>query len=57
MIITNSLSTNPTKWSNTQTIRWLLPTNCLGVFDHVVGLAFKGLIIKQVPESCRFDSL
>ena len=30
---------------HTQTIRWLLPTNCLIVFDHFVGLALKGLII------------
>ena len=27
-----------------QTTRWLLPTNCLSVFDHFVGLALKGLI-------------
>ena len=27
-----------------QTIRRLLPTNCLSVFDHFVGLALKGLI-------------
>ena len=26
---------------HTQTIRRLLPTNCLSVFDHFVGLAFK----------------
>ena len=26
-----------------QTIRQLLLTNCLSVFDHFVGLAFKGL--------------
>ena len=40
----NSLSANPTKWSNTpQTIRRQQPTNCLSVFDHVVGLALKGL--------------
>ena len=26
----------------TQTIRQLLPTNCLRVFDHFVGLALKG---------------
>ena len=26
----------------TQTIRRLLPTNCLSVFDYFVGLAFKG---------------
>ena len=28
---------------HTQTIRWLLPTNCLGLFDHFVGLVLKGL--------------
>ena len=27
----------------TQTIRLLLTTNCLSVFDHFVGLALKGL--------------
>ena len=27
----------------TQTIHLLLKTNCLSVFDHFVGLAFKGL--------------
>ena len=26
-----------------QTICWLLPTNCLSVFDHFVGFALKGL--------------
>ena len=26
-----------------QTIRRLLPTNCLSVFDHFMGLALKGL--------------
>ena len=26
---------------HTQTIRRLLPTNCLSVFDHFVGLEFK----------------
>ena len=41
--IFNSLSANPTKWSNTQAIRWLLPTNFLSVFNHFVGLAPKGL--------------
>ena len=29
----------------TQTIRRLLPTNCLNVFDHFVGLALKSLIL------------
>ena len=28
---------------HTQTIRWLLPTNCLSIFYHFVGLALKGL--------------
>ena len=28
----------------TQTIRRLLPTNCLSVFDHFVKLTLKGLI-------------
>ena len=28
---------------HTQTIRLLLPTNCLSVFDNFVGLTFKGL--------------
>ena len=40
---TNPLSANPTKWSNTlkQCVA-NLPTNCLSVFDHFVGLALKG---------------
>ena len=29
---------------HTQTIHRLLPTNCLNVFDHFVGLVIKGLI-------------
>ena len=28
---------------NTQTIRRLLPTNCLSLFDHFMGLALEGL--------------
>ena len=32
----------------TQTIRWLLPMNCLSVFDHFVELAFKGLKWKGI---------
>ena len=39
----NSLSGNPTKWSNTQTNCWLLQTNYLSVFDHYVGLVLKWL--------------
>ena len=38
--ILNTLSTNSKKWSNT-----LKQTNCLGVFDHFVGLALEGLNI------------
>ena len=42
----NPLSANPTKCSSS--IKQLignLPTNCLSVFDHFVGLALKGLIL------------
>ena len=42
----NPLSANPTKWSNTlKQFVGKLPTNCLSVFDHFVGLALKGLNI------------
>ena len=34
-----STSANLTKWSNTPTICRQQPTNCLGVFNHFVGLA------------------
>ena len=41
----NPLSTKPTKWSNTlKQFVANLPTNCLSVFDHFVGLALKGII-------------
>ena len=33
---------------HTQTIRRLLPTNCLSVFDHFVGLTLKGLTSIQL---------
>ena len=49
-----TLSTNPTKSSNTQTIRRLLPTNCLSVFDHFVGLTLKELKIIQFISVCSF---
>ena len=40
----NPLSTNFTNWSNTlKQFIGKLPTNCLSVFDHFVGLALKGL--------------
>ena len=41
---TNPLSASPIKWSNTRTIRRLLPTNCMSVFDYFVVLTFKLLI-------------
>ena len=48
-IFLNPLSTNITKWLNTlKQFVGKLPTNCLSVFDHFVGLALKGLIIKAV---------
>ena len=38
------LSANFTKWLNTlKQFVGNLPTNCLSVFDHFVGLALKGL--------------
>ena len=40
----NPLSANHTKWSNTlKQFVGNLPKNCLSVFDHLVGLALKGL--------------
>ena len=40
----NTLSANLTKWSSTlKQFVGNLPTNCLSVFDHFVGLALKGL--------------
>ena len=44
MGLVNPLSANPTKWSNTlKQFLGNLPTNCLNVFDHFVGLVLKGL--------------
>ena len=40
---------------HTQTIRQLLPTNCLSVFDDFVALALKGLI-KIIKSSKRLYS-
>ena len=43
-IIFNPLSANPTKWSNKlKQFVGKLPTNCLSVFDHFVGLVLQGL--------------
>ena len=45
----NSLSANPTKWSNTlKQFVGNLPTNCLSVFDHFVKLAPKGLTFNKL---------
>ena len=41
MLWVNPLSANPTKWSNTKTIRRLKSANCFSVYDHFVGLALK----------------
>ena len=46
----NPLSAKPTKWSNTlKQFVGKLSTNFLSVFDHFVGLAFKGLIASSKP--------
>ena len=42
-------SVNPMKWSNTlKQFVSKLATNCLSVFDHFVGLAFKELIFVKI---------
>ena len=44
----NPLRANFTKWSNTlKQFFGKLPTNCLGAFDHFVGLTLKGVNIAQ----------
>ena len=50
VIDVNPLSAKFTKWSNTlKQFPGKLPTNCLSVFDHFVGLTLKGLtMIKRV---------
>ena len=43
----NPLIAKPTKWSNTlKQFAGNLPTNCLSVFDHFVGLVLKGLSLQ-----------
>ena len=43
-IFLNPLSANIKKWSNTlKQFIGKLPTNCLSMFDHFMGLALKGL--------------
>ena len=42
-------SLSPTKWWNTlKQFVGRLPTNCLSVFDHFVGLALKGLTLRKL---------
>ena len=44
IVLFNPISANPTKWSNTlKQFVGNMPTNCLSVFDHFVGMARKGL--------------
>ena len=39
------------KWSNTlKRFVGKLPTNCLSVFDHFLGLALKGLKTKEIVD-------
>ena len=56
----NLLSANPTKWSNTlKQFVDNLPTNCLSVFDHFVGLAPKRFMLsiaKCVKKTTKIDS-
>ena len=57
-ILFKPLSANFTKWSNTvkQPVG-KLPTNCLSVFDHFLGLALKGLscyLLKNEAITLRF---
>ena len=52
----NPLSANFIKWSNTlKQFVGNLPTNCLSVFDHFVGLALKGLrsdVVTKLWQRC-----
>ena len=50
----NPLSASPTKWPNTlKEFVGKLPKNCLGVFEHFVGLALKGLRKKYKGACCQ----
>ena len=49
----NPLSANPIKWSNIlKQFVGFLPTNCLSVFDHIVGLAVQGLTVLLYTTTC-----
>ena len=54
----NPLGAKLTKWPNTltQVVR-NLPTNCLSVFGHFVGLALKGLIAEAVVQKCSLKKV
>ena len=41
---------------HTQTIYRLLPTNCVSVFDHFIGLALKGLSLQKFWESSGMNN-
>ena len=47
IIIFNLLATTHKMVKHTQIIRRQQPTNCLSVFDHFVGLALKGLSVRN----------
>ena len=52
----NSFKRQPHKMvKRTQTFRRLLPTNCLSVFDHFVGLALKGLTKHNSRQQKGYD--
>ena len=56
----NPLSANPTKWWNTRKqFVGKLPTNCLSVFDHFMGLALEGSngksILVKIDAPEKFD--
>ena len=56
-LLINPLSANPTKWSNTlKQFVGILPTNCLSVFDHFVGLTLKGLTAESVRQRVYLHS-
>ena len=57
-MIINPLSAKPTKWLNTlKQFVGNLPTNCLSLFDHFVGLALKGLNKGWVKRSFEKNSV
>ena len=54
----NPFKSQPRKTvKHTQTIHRLLPTNCLSVFDHFVGLALKRLTKRATSYSAKTNAL